>query len=181
MLWANVPWTERIAGLGGFHKLLVIPLLLAQFRRSERGWLVLYGFLVSCCVLLFASFAGWMLAINVSGKEPGMPVRDYIAQSSEFLICIFALLAFAFDSRRARRVRHAVGRDAAGAAVPREHPDDLDRAYRAGRGAAAASRARVSGCSAGRARSRRCSRPASIAARCLDGVAVPARRASKSR
>ena len=48
MLWADATLAERIAGLGGFHKLLVIPLLLAQFRRSERGILVLYGFLVSC-------------------------------------------------------------------------------------------------------------------------------------
>src|SRR5262245_413626 len=29
MLWAHVSWYERFAGLGGFHKLLVIPLLLA--------------------------------------------------------------------------------------------------------------------------------------------------------
>src|SRR5947209_12315108 len=37
MFWANVPWGERFAGLEGFHKLLVIPLLFGQFRRSERG------------------------------------------------------------------------------------------------------------------------------------------------
>jgi O-antigen ligase len=107
MLWANVPWTERVAGLGGFHKLLVIPLLLAQFRRSERGWMVLYGFLASCGALLIASFAGWLLSIGINGKDPGMPVRDYIAQSSEFLICIFALLAFAFESGRARLLHAA--------------------------------------------------------------------------
>jgi O-antigen ligase len=97
MLWANVPWAERIEGLGGFHKLLVIPLLLAQFRRSPRGWYVVSGFLLSCSVLLAASFAGWLLKIGVGGKAPGYPVRDYIAQSTEFMICIFALLAFAVD------------------------------------------------------------------------------------
>jgi len=107
MLWADVPWTERVVGLGGFHKLLVIPLLLAQFRRSGRGALVLYGFLISCSVLLFASFVTWMLGINASGKGPGLPVRDYIAQSSEFLICIFALLAIALDVARAGRWRYA--------------------------------------------------------------------------
>ena len=37
MLWADVSWSERIAGLSGFHKLLVIPLLLAQFRRSPHA------------------------------------------------------------------------------------------------------------------------------------------------
>src|SRR5580704_19636136 len=35
MLWADVPWAGRIDGLGGFHRLLAIPLLLAQFRRSQ--------------------------------------------------------------------------------------------------------------------------------------------------
>src|ERR1044072_4630208 len=56
MLWANVPWSERYAGLEGFHKLLVIPLLLTQFRRSERGIYVVYGFLASCTALLIASW-----------------------------------------------------------------------------------------------------------------------------
>ena len=46
MFWAgapgNVSWAERIAGLGGYHKLLNIPLLLAQhgytvFARSRQN------------------------------------------------------------------------------------------------------------------------------------------------
>jgi O-antigen ligase len=73
MLWANVPWNERLAGLEGFHKLLVIPLLLAQFRRSERGIYVLYGFLASCTALLLASctlMILWKLAVRVcAGKK----------------------------------------------------------------------------------------------------------------
>jgi hypothetical protein len=32
MLWADVTWSERLTGLGRFHRLLIIPLLLAQFR-----------------------------------------------------------------------------------------------------------------------------------------------------
>ena len=36
-------------------KLLVIPLLFAQFLRSERGWWVLGGFVLSCLVLLLAA------------------------------------------------------------------------------------------------------------------------------
>jgi O-antigen ligase len=112
MFWAgvsgNVSWAERIAGLGGFHKLLIIPLLLAQFRRSPRGWYVLYGFLASCVVLLIASVIVWLLPFHVMGRQSGVPVRDYIAQSTEFLICIFALLAFAFDSQREGRWRRAV-------------------------------------------------------------------------
>src|SRR5215469_8294419 len=37
MLWANVGWHDRFAGLDSFHRLLAIPLLLAQFRRSKNG------------------------------------------------------------------------------------------------------------------------------------------------
>jgi O-antigen ligase len=111
VLWAgasgNVSWAERIAGLGGFHKLLIIPLLLAQFRRSPRGWYVLYGFVASCVVLLIASVTVWLLPFHVMGRQSGVPVRDYIAQSTEFLICIFGLVAFAFDSQREGRSRHA--------------------------------------------------------------------------
>ena len=55
MSWADVSWIERIHGLGAFHRLLMIPLLLAQFRRSERGAWVLYGFLTSAVVWLLAS------------------------------------------------------------------------------------------------------------------------------
>src|SRR5476649_390361 len=34
MLWADVTWAERWGGVGSFFKLLAIPLLFMQFRRS---------------------------------------------------------------------------------------------------------------------------------------------------
>lgn len=98
MLWADVSWSERLHGLGGFHKLMVIPLLLAQFNRSPRGHWVLYGFLAGCVALLLASWALMFTpGLTWRGKEPGVPVKDYIAQSTEFLICAFGLAAVAFD------------------------------------------------------------------------------------
>jgi len=113
MLWANVPWSERYAGLEGFHKLLVIPLLLAQFRRSERGIYVVYGFLASCTALLIASWVLMVLwklwSVYVPEKMPGLLVKDYIAQSSEFLICAFGLLGLAAERWRKGDVRLAVG------------------------------------------------------------------------
>src|SRR5438552_8039617 len=101
MLWADAPWIERFAGLEGFHKLLVIPLLLAQFRRSDRGAYVLHGFFASCTALLLASWGLMGLwtccGIYVPGKIPGLLVKDYIAQSSEFLVCAFGLLGYAAE------------------------------------------------------------------------------------
>lgn len=112
ILWANVPWSERYAGLEGFHKLLVIPLLLAQFRRSPRGIHVVYGFLVSCTALVIASWglmALWKCcSVYVPEKIPGLLVKDYIAQSSEFLICALGLLGLAAERWRAQ-TRLALG------------------------------------------------------------------------
>lgn len=105
MLWADASWHDRFWGLDGFHKLLVIPLLLAQFRRSERGIYVVYGFFFSCIAMLFASSGLRVLwtwwSVTVPGKLPGLLVRDYIAQSSEFLICAIVLFGLAAERWRA--------------------------------------------------------------------------------
>ncbi|MGZ8397230.1 MAG: hypothetical protein ACXW3X_13065, partial [Rhodoplanes sp.] len=52
LAWTDASWAERFEGLAGYVKLLTIPLLFAQFRRSERGWEALAGYLVSVLVLL---------------------------------------------------------------------------------------------------------------------------------
>jgi O-antigen ligase len=107
MLWADVTWAERLAGLGKFHRLLLIPVLLAHFRVSERGIYVVYGFFSSVLLLLIVS---WGLAV-IPGlpwrgmHQPGVPAKDYIFQSTDFLICAFALLGYAVVEGRARRWR----------------------------------------------------------------------------
>ena len=88
------------AALAAFHKLLVIPLLLAQFRRSERGNWVVIGFLGSALVLLVVS---WGLVLTpglyvARQGQPGVPVKNYILQSGIFAICAFGLLAQAASS-----------------------------------------------------------------------------------
>jgi hypothetical protein len=50
MLWSDVSVSERLAGLSGYHKLLVVPLLLAQFRGRKEGKWVLLAFLASSAV-----------------------------------------------------------------------------------------------------------------------------------
>ena len=100
MLWADVSWAERIGGLGKFHRLLVIPLLLAQFRRSEHGIWVIYGFFASMLGLLLMSWVAVAFpGLPWPGKEFGVPVKDYIIQGETFLICAFALLGRASDAR----------------------------------------------------------------------------------
>jgi O-antigen ligase len=100
MLWAHAPLAERIAGVNSFHKLLTIPLLMFQFRETDRGKWVLIGFLVSCTVMLIVSWGlvllpglPWRGRSWGAGGRPmiGMPIKDYIAQSTMFTLCIFGL------------------------------------------------------------------------------------------
>jgi O-antigen ligase len=110
MLWADVTWAERLAGLGKFHRLLLIPMLFAHFRGSARGFYVVYGFFASVLLLLAVS---WGLAVipGLSWRgmhQPGVPAKDYIFQSTNFLICAFALLGYAVIEARARGWRLAL-------------------------------------------------------------------------
>jgi len=99
MLWSVAPIAERIDVFQVFLRLLAIPLLLTQFRRSERGTGVLVAFLVSCTVLLVLS---WVTTMWPALWRPvvtrGVPVKDYVVQSGEFLLCAFGLAHWAFDA-----------------------------------------------------------------------------------
>jgi O-antigen ligase len=114
MLWAfDVSWAERWAGSKGFHKFLLIPLLIVQFQRSERAAWVLNGFLLSCGVLLVVSGL-LILHPNLPGPwakkdgQIGVPVKDYIAQSGEFTFCIFVLAVVALHAWQVQRRRYAL-------------------------------------------------------------------------
>lgn len=98
MLWAQVPWPDRLSGLEGFFKLLLIPLALTQFRRSDKGLQVLAAFLISCTILLAISYvlSLWPGLTWRGARNPGVPVKEYVAQSTEFVICFFVLLAIGF-------------------------------------------------------------------------------------
>jgi hypothetical protein len=108
MVWAfGVPWGQRLEGLVSFGKLLAIPILFVQFRNSPRAHWVLLAFLVSCSALLALS---WFQV--VTGLKPlprggstsyGVPVRDYIVQSQEFILCTVGLIYLAFMTIRQRR------------------------------------------------------------------------------
>ena len=105
MLWADVTWSERLVGFGRFHRLLVIPLLLAHFRRSEHGIWVLYGYLAAALGVLVASWAlAVMPGLSWRGIEFGIPAKDYIFQGESFAICALALIGRACEDGRARRM-----------------------------------------------------------------------------
>ena len=115
MLWADVSWTDRLHSLGGFVRLLAIPLLLAQFRQSDKSTWVLYGYLASAIALLATSWAFALIpTLTAYGKFPGVPVKDYIFQTDEFIVCGFALLGVSILARGSRSPRITWGLAALG-------------------------------------------------------------------
>jgi O-antigen ligase len=108
MLWADASWSERLRGVEPFHKLLIIPLLLAQFRESENGWRVVAAFLISCTGVLVLSWSLWLLQLELPGRDLRVPVKDYISQSGFFAICAFVLADMAIENWRRRRFHRAV-------------------------------------------------------------------------
>jgi hypothetical protein len=110
MLWSDSEWSTRLHGLSPVAKLIAIPFLLYHFERSQRGMWVMVGFLVSCSLLMVLS---WIVAAMpltpVSQVASGVPVKNYIDQSQEFTLCLFALASPALQFVRQRRFALAAG------------------------------------------------------------------------
>ena len=92
-------------GCARIYKLLAIPLLITQFRCSENGRRVLIGFLVHAAYCWrfrlhpqFGLRSRWWRLGN-----PGVPLKDQIAQSAEFVICAFCLIQVSTNEWRAGR------------------------------------------------------------------------------
>lgn len=109
LLWGfDIPIAERWDGLKSYYKLLIIPLLMVQFQRSERASWVMVGFLVSCVLLLILS---WALVMDPTlfwpwssrGGRIGVPIKDYIAQSTVFTVCVLLLASIAYRVWQKRR------------------------------------------------------------------------------
>ena len=106
MLWTDDSWAVRFQGLHPVFKLMAIPLLLYHFNRSQRSSWVLIAFFASSALLMAWS---WVIYLE-PGLGPaatdriGIPVRNYIDQSQEFSLCLFAaaplLLTLIAENRR---------------------------------------------------------------------------------
>jgi O-antigen ligase len=105
MMWAGVPMVERLKGLDSFCKLLAIPLLLVQFRRSDRGVWVFGGYAISCTVLLVIStLVQFVPGLSVIPMHwDNVLVSNAATQSGEFVTCIFGILFLAVEFLERRR------------------------------------------------------------------------------
>jgi O-antigen ligase len=113
MLWAPVPWADRLAGLSGYHKLLLLPLFLTHFAAGGQVKPVVLGLFFSCLALLAYSWAivAWtpywgtvyLPGFTKQMAQSGLPVKDYIFQSGLFILCAFGLFGFALERWRYER------------------------------------------------------------------------------
>lgn len=111
MAWSETAWTERLQGIKPLSKLLLLPFLLGYFQRSQRGLWVFLTFLVSCTLLMILS---WIVLALPQLKlahtaSDGVPVKNYLDQSQEFVLCAFTLMLPALTALRARQWRIAAG------------------------------------------------------------------------
>jgi O-antigen ligase len=110
MLWADVVLAERLKGLDSFFKLLAIPLLFVQFRRSDRGLWVFGGYLAACAAVLVLSAIIYVWpALWWPRPDYAVPVKNAGTQSGEFVTCIFGLLFLAIESFEHRWWRWLLG------------------------------------------------------------------------
>ncbi len=107
MAWAGVSLHERWKGLESFLKLLMIPLLLAQFRRNDRVLWVFGAYGAACLIVLLVSYFYYlspMTAYYFSGDTTlTVPWKNAATQSGEFVMCIFGLLYLAIVAVERRR------------------------------------------------------------------------------
>jgi hypothetical protein len=112
MLWAvDASWSERLRGFGQLGKLLMIPLLLYHFQRSERGVWAMIAFAIACTILLIWSWLTWRLFPNFVFSPtnwPGVPVKNYITQSQEFTLCALAFAGLGYRQFRRGRITLAI-------------------------------------------------------------------------
>jgi O-antigen ligase len=102
MLGSEASWRPALQGFTQFLKLLVIPLLFIHFRQSERALWVFGAFLISCALLLVVStfIFVWQRPFGLRLNTHGIPVKDRIVQSGEFVLCAFGALYLALDFLR---------------------------------------------------------------------------------
>ena len=105
MLWSDASWSERLYAVGPTVKLLFLPGLFHYFERSSRGMWVFAAFAISCALLMCLSWIVWFAPeFKVTATlSAGIPVKNYIDQTQEFVLCTFALTPLSLSLLHQRR------------------------------------------------------------------------------
>ena len=104
-LWSEAAWSARLWSVDPAVKLLFIPGLFCYFQRSSRGMWVFAAFAISCALLMVLSWIAWIdpqFKLTATRNE-GVPVKNYIDQTQEIALCLFAMVPFVLTLLRERR------------------------------------------------------------------------------
>ena len=108
-LWSEASGPERLRAVQTYVRFLALPVLFLHFGVSQRALHVLVAYLASNVVLLAASYGSFFFPKLVPAKGGiGVPIKSYIAQSFEFIICALGLTAAAFGDWKSRNHRRAL-------------------------------------------------------------------------
>lgn len=95
-LWSQASWEGSLLALKPYFKLLMIPLFMLHFRRSQRSVWAFGGLVASTIALMLYSWASWEWpALVIDSEVPGVPVKDYIYQGVMFVLATGVLAHFA--------------------------------------------------------------------------------------
>lgn len=109
-LWSDASWSTCLWAIGPTVKLLFLPGLFHHFQRSSRGMWVFGAFGISCTLLMVLSWIVWVdpqFKITTT-KNDGVPLKNYIDQTQEFALCLFAMAPLVQILFRRRRRLMAV-------------------------------------------------------------------------
>jgi heptosyltransferase-3 len=116
MLWADVPWRERLDAFWSWRKLWVLPVALALFGPFAWKLRLAIAYVVVCGAAVLLSFG----VVAVTGQLPatvfdfaGSMLRNHSAQSIAFATAAFVSLWLAVSSTVARHWRWMAGAFAA--------------------------------------------------------------------
>ena len=115
-LWSDASWGARLYAVSPTAKLLVLPLLLYHFERTDRGAWVFIAFLASCTLLMAVSWVVFLdpdlslkrqISSGLYVPTKGIFVKNYIDQSHEFALCAVALAYPVMNFFRTKRILQA--------------------------------------------------------------------------
>ncbi|CCD92397.1 conserved membrane hypothetical protein [Bradyrhizobium sp. ORS 375] len=89
VLWSDGPWEFGLQAVNPVSKLLLLPLLLQHFRRSDRVLWVLIGFVLSSAIMMMLS---WVALADPSTLTAALPVEQALGRHQPFTLCALALV-----------------------------------------------------------------------------------------
>ncbi|MDD5176447.1 MAG: O-antigen ligase family protein [Sterolibacterium sp.] len=102
VFYSVAPLDQAWSMLGGWRKLLLLPLALALFDEACWKRRFLFALISVAALSCLLSFALWGLSLSLIGDEPGILLRNHAFQGSVFAVSAFAACVLACEQIKGR-------------------------------------------------------------------------------